>query len=248
MDLMRRLADFKSGTEDNIRDIDFQDDGDWCHLNYTIEVPQDRETLQDAFDFVNETIQWIDEMVQTAQEGVASFITELTTKYNELSLVKLPELIEKIDSATDRDEKGKLLEEFVARLFESIDGIRIIERKRTKTEEIDIVLVNNATEGLWKDESKLILIECKNWTKRPAGKNEYVAFREKLVNRRGRAKLGLFISGKGFAKTFQLEDLRNSKDDILIIPIDLKQLIEVVDKSLDLTEELEKLYVEATTK
>lgn len=94
----------------------------------------------------------------------------------------------------------------------------------------------------------MILVECKNWTKKPAGKNEYVAFREKLENRRGRAKLGFFISGKGFAKTFGLEDLRNSKTDLLIVPVDLKHLIEMIEKQLNYADELQKLYVQATTK
>jgi len=88
----------------------------------------------------------------------------------------------------------------------------------------------------------LILVECKNWTTKKAGKNEYVAFREKLINRRGRAKLGLFVSGLGYAKTFFEEDLRNSKEDILIIPIDVSEIIDVLTNGKSVVEFLEIKY------
>lgn len=248
MDLMKRLVEFRASQNRDVQNITFEDEGDWCHLNYEILIPVSANTIEDALIYANNIIDWIDNTVQTAQEGASGLINGIIEKYNETSLLKLPDLIEKVKTTLDTDEKGKYLEELVARFFSEISGFKIIERKRTKTEEIDIVIVNNSDDSFWKAESNLILIECKNWTKKPAGKNEYVAFREKLENRRGRAKLGFFISGKGFAKTFGLEDLRNSKADLLIVPIDLKHLIEIIEKQLNYADELQKLYVDATTK
>lgn len=248
MDLMKRLVEFRASQNRDIQNITFEDEGDWCHLNYEILIPVSANTIEDSLTYANSIVDWIDNTVQTAQEGASELINGIIEKYNETSLLKLPDLIEKVKTTLDTDEKGKYLEELVARFFSEINGFKIIERKRTKTEEIDIVIVNNSDDSFWKAESNLILIECKNWTKKPAGKNEYVAFREKLENRRGRAKLGFFISGKGFAKTFGLEDLRNSKADLLIVPIDLKHLIEIIEKQLNYADELQKLYVDATTK
>lgn len=247
MDLMKRLVEFRASQNNDIQNIEFEDEGDWCHLNYEIVIPETASTIEDAYYYADKIIKWIDETVQTAQEGVSELISSVVEKYNETSLIELPELIERVKNTSDTDEKGKYLEELVARFFSEISGLQIIERKRTKTEEIDIVLINNSELPFWKGESKLILIECKNWTKKPAGKNEYVAFREKLENRRGRAKLGFFISAKGFARTFGLEDLRNSKADLLIVPIELRHLIEMIEKQLNYTDELQKLYINATT-
>jgi len=248
MDLMKRLAEFRADQNKDISEIDFQDDGDWCHLNYNILIPPSAKSIEDALNYANAILDWIDNTVQAAQDGASVLINNIIEKYNETSLLKLPELIHKVKTTTDIDEKGKYLEELVARFFSEIKGFQIIERKRTKTEEIDIVIVNKSDQEIWKAESNLILVECKNWTKKPAGKNEYVAFREKLENRRGRAKLGFFISGRGFARTFGLEDLRNSKADLLIVPIDLKQLVDIIETQKDYSTELQKLYVQATTK
>lgn len=248
MDLMKRLAEFRANQNKDISQIDFQDDGNWCHLNYNIIIPSDAATIEDALKYANIILEWIDNTVQTAQVGASGLINDIVEKYNENSLLNLPDLIYKVKTTKDIDEKGKYLEELVARFFSEIKGFHIIERKRTKTEEIDVVIVNKSDQEIWKTESNLILVECKNWTKKPAGKNEYVAFREKLENRRGRAKLGFFISGKGFAKTFGLEDLRNSKADLLIVPVDLKQLIEIIENQKNYSDELQKLYVQATTK
>lgn len=42
--------------------------------------------------------------------------------------------------------------------------------------------------------------------------------------------------------------MRNSKADLLIVPIDLEQIINIIETSDDFTEELQTLYVDATTK
>jgi hypothetical protein len=248
MDLMKRLAEFRADQNKDISNIDFQDDGDWCHLNYNILIPNTATNIEEALKYANDILDWIDNTVETAQDGASGLITNIIEKYNETSLIKLPDLINKVKETKDIDEKGKYLEELVARFFSAIKGFQIIERKRTKTEEIDIVIVNKSDQEIWKTESNLILVECKNWSKKPAGKNEYVAFREKLENRRGRAKLGFFISGRGFARTFGQEDLRNSKTDLLVVPIELKQLIDIIEKQKDYSNELQNFYVQATTK
>jgi hypothetical protein len=38
MDLMKRLAEFRASEFNDISDIEFTDDGDWCHLYFTINL------------------------------------------------------------------------------------------------------------------------------------------------------------------------------------------------------------------
>jgi len=62
---------------------------------------------------------------------------------------------------------------------------RTIEKYLATQEEIDIVILNKSTDAFWQSESPFVLVECKNCTIKKAGKNEYVAFREKLLHRNG---------------------------------------------------------------
>ena len=248
MDLMKRLAEFRSTEFEDISDIEFNDDGDWCHLYFTIKLKTQDEKLIDAYQEALQLMEWIDEKVNSAQEQIGNQINNISQTYSKARLLELPELLEKLKIATaeksKKNEKGQLLEELSVRFFSKINGLKVIERIRTKTEEIDLVILNETNNGILKSESPLILVECKNWTTKKAGKNEYVAFREKLTNRRSRAKLGFFISGLGYAKTFFQEDLRNSKDDILIIAIEVDEIIEIMKDGKSVDEFIEKKYVE----
>jgi hypothetical protein len=248
MDLMKRLVEFRKDEYKNIADIEFNDEGDWCHLTYTIQIPQGLENLHNALEYASQTTDWIDTIVETAQTRTTELINQIAQDYSKLKLLTLPELIDRLKTVKEADEKGKVLEEFSSRFFSLIKGFDIIERKRTRTEEIDLVILNKSDDAFWKNESNLILAECKNWTTKKAGKNEYVAFREKLENRKGRAKIGFFVSYLGYARTFFDEDLRNSKSDILVIPLEIKEMVEMVEKGMDISTELTKKYVDASSK
>jgi len=251
MDLMKRLVEFRAEEFEDIEQIELKDEGDWCHLNFNIKL-KSKTTLFEAYEEAKGVMNWINYHLEEAQANVGCLINKISEKYSKLKLVELPRLIEKLNTLNqkngDANEKGKILEELSVRFFSSIDGLQIIERTRTKTEEIDLVILNKSDESFWKSESNLVLVECKNWTKKKAGKNEYVSFREKLINRKGRAKLGFFISGIGFAKTFHQEDLRNSKDDFLIVTIAMKEMIKTLLEQRDVNEFLEKKYIEASNK
>lgn len=252
MDLMKRLAEFRTSEFNDIDDIDFSDDGDWCNLYFTIKLNTQNGKLIKAFDEAKSVMEWIENNLDSAQLKIGEKINEIAQGYSKAKLLELSDLISKLEKATTeknkKNEKGLLLEELSVRFFSEIPGLKVIERIRTKTEEIDLVILNNANKGIWKSESPLILAECKNWTTKKAGKNEYVAFREKLVNRRGRAKLGFFVSGLGYAKTFFEEDLRNSKDDILIVPIEVNEMIDILSNGKSVQEYLESKYIKSGNK
>lgn len=132
-------------------------------------------------------------------------------------------------------EKGKALEDLLAALLASIDGFIEVGRNiNTTTEEIDIVFRNESRDPAWKRESRIILVECKNWHSQRVGKNEFVLFKEKMENRAGRAELGFLVCTAEFAGTVEKEMLRSSKTSLLVVPINgegLRQLVEAENRS-----------------
>ena len=244
MDLIKRLVEFRQKEEKNIENIEFDDEGDWCHLYYTIIIPDAIETLYRAYDFGLDFSIWKDRILHNVQNRIAAIVNEIAEEYSSFKSLEFPELIDRIEKETNANVKGRLLEELMHKFFSFIKGFEVIERLKTETEEIDLVILNKSTSPIWQKESSLILVECKNWSGK-CGKNELVVFKEKIINRKGRAKIGLFVSWNGFTETFTKEDLRSSQGDILIVPVTGKNVIEAVSNSID--EHVEKWWVNATS-
>lgn len=242
MDLMKRLVEFRKKEFRDINDIEFNDDGAWCQLSYTI-FPKDVATLYDVYEYGIRITNWIDNIVNHAQDDVASLVLKISQEYSKYKLLEIPELIKSVSTEKDSNEKGRLLEELICKLFLKIDGFKISERVKTETEEIDIVVLNKSKNIFWQKESPLVLVECKNWSSK-CGKNELVVFKQKIVNRRGRAKIGFFISWNGFAETFTREDLRTSQNDILIIPVIDKEIIQAFNHG-DVQRSIEEWWLKA---
>jgi hypothetical protein len=110
----------------------------------------------------------------------------------------------------------------------TVPGFEVLERVRTETEEIDLSISNNSGESWLTREGAIILGECKNWSGR-CGKNEFVSFREKLLNRKGRCSVGFLISWNGFADTVTKEMLRGSREESLVVPLDGAQIRRAVE-------------------
>lgn len=86
-------------------------------------------------------------------------------------------------------------------------------------------VVNGSDEPRWRHGTPLVLVEFKNWSGK-CGKNEIVQFRDKLENRSGQCRLGFLVSWGGFAQTLTKDQLRNSKGDAVIVPLERKDLEE----------------------
>jgi len=242
MDLIKRLVEFRQKETHNIEDIKFEDEGDWCHLYYSIIINPEAKTLYEAYQFGLDFINWTDSILYNVQEKIGIIVNEIANEYSSFKFLEFPEIINRIESEKDSNIKGRLLEELISKLFSLISGFEIIERLKTETEEIDIVILNKSTTPLWQKESPLILVECKNWSDK-CGKNELVVFKEKIINRKGRSRIGFFISWNGFTKTFTKEDLRSSHDDILIIPVTGEEIIEALNNSVE--KHIEKWWIKA---
>lgn len=140
-----------------------------------------------------------------------------------------------VGRAKSVQKKGKALEDLLAALLASIDGFIEVGRNiNTETEEIDLAFRNARRDPVWQRESEIILVECKNWAKQRVGKNEVVVFKEKIINRHGRCKLGFLICTEKFAETLEKELLRTSQSEVVVVPIDgegLKRLVKSNDRS-----------------
>lgn len=132
-------------------------------------------------------------------------------------------------------QKGRDLEALTKLVFESVDGFERVTINVVTgiPEEIDIVVENERDDWFWRGQGDLIFIECKDWSKKRAGKNEYGVFYRKLEKSRRRSRLGFFISTSGFAKSFNQEALTTASEEIMIVPIgpaDLKRLVRARDR------------------
>jgi hypothetical protein len=115
-------------------------------------------------------------------------------------------------------------------LFETIEGFSVSERTRTQTEEIDLFAVNTGDVPAFRQEGRIILVECKYWAKK-CGKDEFVLFRAKMANRGDRCTLGFLVSWNGFASTFTSEMLRSSREKLLVVPLDGTQIRAAVESN-----------------
>jgi hypothetical protein len=136
-------------------------------------------------------------------------------------------LLASVDTADTAAAKGSALEILVSALLRNVPQFEVQKGVRTKTEEIDVKVLNSHPDPRWRD-TPMILFECKNWST-VCGKDEVVLFERKLENRRGRAKLGFLVSWNGFAKTVSLELLRGSRGDTQVALLSREHLVEAVE-------------------
>ena len=132
---------------------------------------------------------------------------------------------QRVQHESDRNLKGRALEDLVKLLFRATPGFdRVSTNLRNEVEEIDIVIENRSDAPAWKqDGSSYLLGECKNWST-PCGAPELRNFLGKLTNKFGRARTGFFIAPGGFAKTFAELRMQDAKGSLLIVPVDAEDL------------------------
>lgn len=98
---------------------------------------------------------------------------------------------------------GLALEYAVKLLLDSCPGLETSwQRRRTTTEEHDLICLNQAQHPFWRKQGPIVLVECKDRASRP-GAPERSRFEEKIRNRKGQATVGIYVSCSGFARTFR---------------------------------------------
>jgi len=128
------------------------------------------------------------------------------------SEIKIKELQQEFFSLLQKEdlsEKGKALEMFCVSFFSEADGFEVTERSLVlKSEEIDLILKNNARKPYWIQlRSPNIFVECKNWSK-PVGADEIKKFRMKIYDHQDLVKVGFFIALNGFTTGLTYEQIR----------------------------------------
>lgn len=161
-------------------------------------------------------------------------------------LAVLRETWQRVQTETDRNRKGKALEDLVQLLFRATPGFeRVTTNLRNEVEEIDVVIENRSDDPAWKqDGSSYILAECKNWS-RPCDVPELRNFQGKLTNKFGRANTGFFIAPGGFTQAFIDRRLQDAGGRILIVPVGPDDLISWLeaDDRMSVLNELHKRAV-----
>lgn len=154
------------------------------------------------------------------RQAIDKFSGKNANTENSWGTASLDKLVYFVENSITASDKGKSLEELIVRLFSESQSFSVNEiRVPTETEEIDVIVLNKSNDPRFRRESAVFLVECKNWSGK-CGKNEFVIFKEKIENRKGRCSLGFLISWNGFAETVAKEMLRGSKEEPLIIPLD----------------------------
>ena len=126
--------------------------------------------------------------------------------------------------------KGSSLEELCASIFQTIPGWNKIRRQeKTPSEEIDLVLRNESQDPYWRHYKSLILVECKNWSKKRPGRDQFDSFYSKILRKGNEdCRLGFFVSLNGVAKTFEREIDRIAKEEIVIVTLNKNELWEII--------------------
>jgi dCTP deaminase len=90
--------------------------------------------------------------------------------------------------------KGKVLEEFMDKLFTGLDGLSVLKRNaRLRAEELDLVIMNSLDKGFWRLAGSPIIVECKNWSAK-VGAREISVLIEKLQALSPDAKTGILVA------------------------------------------------------
>jgi hypothetical protein len=114
-----------------------------------------------------------------------------------LSSTKIASYLAQGQSGATTLNRGRALEELVCYIFGRVPGIDITHRdvKNTfNTEEIDVALWNDSPNFGFKYLPNIILVECKNWSKK-VGSEEMNWFDSKLRNRG--LEFGILVAALG---------------------------------------------------
>lgn len=136
---------------------------------------------------------------------------------------------ERILLAKRKQDKGKTLEELLRCLFGHITGMSIAGTNvRTLSEELDILVVNEASDPFLSRLGTPILVECKKWN-RPVGAKEVNWFVSKVKRRS--LRVGILVAWEGISGTeyrdAKAEIKRALEEGITIITVTKDQLMRV---------------------
>ncbi|MEO0683684.1 MAG: restriction endonuclease [Cyanobacteria bacterium J06649_11] len=226
LELIQRALEIREHEKKDITSINLQYDDEAVTLRFKV-LQTSEEMLLEFYDSIERILNWATDIGYNFQGQIFEAHLAQIKRFNKYNLLTLPDLLASVDKVHSSNEKGRVLEELIVKLFLEIDGFRIQARVKNSSEEIDVTIENRSTIKPWNEESVLILVECKNWSKKCRSK-DLRDFIGKINNRRKRCRIGFFISWNGFTKGFKDELLRNSRTDILLVPVSGKMITKAI--------------------
>lgn len=168
----------------------------------------------------------------------------------DINLGLAEELLKRVRSVTDPNEKGRTLENLAEYLFFSVEGFEVYGKNvGTQDYEMDLVIRNSIdTDVIFEEFGRYLLVECKNWDK-PVGVREINHFLAKI--RFHDCKTGVLLSKSGISGERSDDELRHGKltilkafynDKIIIIVLDEGELESIVKGDDNLLSVLLKNY------
>lgn len=158
----------------------------------------------------------------------------------------LRSLLDKINAPGEDDDPGLVLEELAKLFLGSPYLILNCTRRRCEAGEIDLdFTVKKFETTLFYEFSYLLIVECKNWSKK-AGAPELRVFCSKV--RDVGANVGIIFSKKGITRDAK-RIIRDAclQDQIVVLVFDINDLDQVINSSKCLYETLNKKYLAVIT-
>lgn len=181
------------------------------------------------------------EKILSFVEGTYKVLMEIRKIVDEFrvkdkSFESLEKLWRKMLSSSDKNEKGRLLEEILSFLIGKDENFIVRERNlRTESEEIDIIAENTGMTRFYSQlKCPIILYECKNWSSK-IGSKEIRDFAQKIQNRpRLLCSVGVLVTVSKLTKDASTELVGYRGKDFLIAILERKDVETILDKRLPL--------------
>jgi hypothetical protein len=161
----------------------------------------------------------------------------------------LKRLLKRCHEAQTNQAKGVALEVVTAVMLSQVSGFRVTQKGVSNRSQQMDVQVHSTNVGGVLGRSALIVAEAKNWNTAP-GPTEYSWLLRKIETRYGMSRLGYFVTTDKFTRGVEIERLRDSKGEILIVPLDknsLPQIWEGISEQDSITRRLETATIDAAS-
>ena len=147
-------------------------------------------------------------------------------------------------AATDNHAKGITLEGLTAVMLSQVAGFEVKARGiSNRSQQLDVQIHNRRTAGIL-GQSELVYAEAKNW-RNPVGTTEYYSVYRKIETKFGRSRLGFFVTTDQFTRGVTTERLRDSKGNILVVPLDRDSLPAIWRTGTSVTANIEEAAIDA---
>lgn len=189
----------------------------------------------------SETKELIQQIIPTVGWEKAKSIEPTENFRKPLDKTELKGIWEKCKTEKNKQKKGKLLEEFIVKLFVTIENFVLFKKNlNTANEELDIVFRNNIERPFWISlNSSHIFFECKNWS----GKIQARIVREletKLTNHSNLTRIGIFVAIMGYESGCFVEQMRCGRGNNIIVLISGEDIDNFLKSSQDTIEWMDK--------